>query len=201
MRKILVGHPVILGFVVLSASSGLPALAGIEATAAKSLTIQPVGPRAGEPGSRYFNIEGVRNERYASFGVLVFQLPKDPDPKGDVANLSLRLIQSIPRFAKDGKIRFLLAGPSDQGSDSLTGLKFDPNSPDGLGKGAFQAVHGLGSGTFTQVRTGQADTFNLTPDEAGQRYLRGRLKAGGAIWIVVVPDDEDVPATDFGSDS
>jgi hypothetical protein len=45
------------------------------------------------------------------------------------------------------------------------------------------------------------DRFDPTPDEAGQRYLRGRLKAGGAIWIVVVPDDEDVPATDFGSDS
>jgi hypothetical protein len=137
----------------------------------------------------------VKNERYASFGVLVFQLPKNPDPKGDVENLSLRLVQSIPRFAKDGKIWFLLAEPSDQGSDSLPGLMFDPRSADGLEKGAFEAVHGLGSGSFTQVRTGQADTFNLTPDEAGQRYLRGRLKAGGIIWIAVVPDDEDVPAT------
>ena len=92
----------------------------------------------------------------------------------------------------------MLAEPSDQGSDSLPGLKFDPKSPNGLGKGAFKSVHSLGPGTFTQVRIGQADTFNLTPDEAGQRYLRGRLKAGGAIWIVVVPDDQDVAATCFG---
>jgi hypothetical protein len=143
----------------------------------------------------------VKNERYASFGVLVFQLPKDPAPKGDVANLSLRLIQSIPRFAKDGKIRFLLVEPSDQGSDSLSGLKFDPTSPNGLAKDAFKAIHPLGSGTFTKVKTGQADKFDLTPDEAGQRYLRGQLKAGSTIWIVVVPDDSEVAATYFGAGS
>ena len=57
----------------------------------------------------------------------------------------------------------------------------------------------MGSGTFTKAETGRADTFELKPDEAGQRYLRDRLKAGGTIWIVMAPDDEDVAATYFGA--
>jgi hypothetical protein len=85
----------------------------------------------------------------------------------------------------------------ESGAEFLLG----PNLEERLAKGAFKAVHGLGSGTFIRVRTGQADTFNLMPDEAGQRYLRGQLKAGGAIWIVVVPDDQDVAATYFGAGS
>jgi hypothetical protein len=108
-------------------------------------------------------------------------------------------VQSIPRFARDGKVRFLLAEPREQGTDSLAGLKFDPKSPDGLGKDAFKTVHSLGSGTFTKVETGQADTFALTPDQAGRTYLTGQIKAGGMIVIVVVPDDEEVAATYFGA--
>jgi hypothetical protein len=83
----------------------------------------------------------------------------------------------------------------------LAGLKFDSNSPGGIGKDAFKAVHPLGSGTFTKVKTGQVDTFALTLDRAGRTYLRGQLKAGATILIVVVPDDEQVAATYFGAGS
>ena len=57
----------------------------------------------------------------------------------------------------------------------------------------------LGSVTFRKVETGHADTFDLKPDEAGQRYLRDRIKSGGTILIVAVPEDEDVAATYFGA--
>jgi hypothetical protein len=43
--------------------------------------------------------------------------------------------------------------------------------------------------------------IKLTLDEAGRGYLKDRLKAGGTILIVVVPDDEDVAATFFGAGS
>jgi hypothetical protein len=161
MRKKLARYQAMLGLVAFSLSLEAPALAGTEATATRSLTIQPAGPRQGEAGSRYFNVEGARNDRYASFGVLVFQLPRG---ERAVEKLSLRLVQSIPRFARDGKVRFLLAEPRDQGTDPLAGLKFDPKSPGGLGKDAFKAVYPLGSGTFTKVKTGQVDSFTLTPD-------------------------------------
>jgi hypothetical protein len=198
MRTRLAGYRVILGFVAFWASLTFQSQAGTEVTATRSLTIQPVGPHQGEAGSRYLNVEGARNDRYASFGVLVFQLPRG---EGDVEKLSLRLVQSIPRFARDGKVRFLLAEPREQGTDSLAGLKFDPRSPDGLGKDAFKAVHPLGSGTFAKVKTGQVDTFALTPDQAGRTYLRDQLKAGGTILIVVVPDDQEVASTYFGAGS
>ena len=110
-------------------------------------------------------------------------------------------MQSIPRFAKDGKVKLLLAEPRDQVTDTLADLKFDPRSPDGLGKEAFKAVHPLGSGTFPKVKTGQVDTFALTPVQGGRTYLRGQLKAGGTILIVLVPDDEEVAATYFGAGS
>jgi hypothetical protein len=181
MRKKLARHQGIFWLIAFSASSGVPALAGIEATATKSLTVQPAGPRGGEAGSRYLNVEGTKNERYASFGLLVFQLPQGESQQGDVKDLSLRLVRSVPRFAKDGTVRFFLAEPVDRGTDTLAGLKFDESSLNGVGKDAFKASHPLGSGTFSKVKTGQVDTSKLTPDEAGRAYLRGRLKAGGTI--------------------
>jgi hypothetical protein len=80
-------------------------------------------------------------------------------------------------------------------------LKFDPGSTDGVQKDAFKAIHRLGSGTFTTVKTGQVDSFKLTPDEAGRGYLKDRFKVGGTILIVIVSDDEDVAATYFGAGS
>ncbi len=159
------------------------------------MTVQTAGPRRGEAGSRYFNVEGLNNQRYASFGVLVFDLPKDGGRAGDVKKTSLRLVQSIPRFAKDGKVGFLLDGPHDRGTDPLPGLKFGAKSPNGVSKDAFKALHLLGSETFTKLETGHADKFELRPDEEGQRYLSDRMKAGGPILIVAVPDDEEVAAT------
>ena len=103
------------------------------------------------------------------------------------------------RFSQDGKVRFYLAEPTDRGADPLAGLKFEAGSSGGVGKDAFRALHPLGSGSFKKVETGHADTFELKPDEAGKRLLRDRLKAGGTILIVAVPEDEEVAATYFGA--
>jgi hypothetical protein len=192
-------HRAIFWFFALTTSPGLPAAAEIKATATRSLTVQPAGPRQGEAGSRSFNVEGVKKDRYASFGVLVFELPKGRDQAGEVEGLSLRLVQSIPQFAQDGKVKFFLAEPRDRGADSLAGLKFEAKTSGGVAKDAFKALHPLGSATFKKVETGHADTFELKPDEGGRRYLRDRIKAGGTILVVAVPEDEEVAATYFGS--
>ena len=165
--------------------------------ATRGLTVRPTGPRQSEAGSRYYNVEGVMKDRYASFGVLVFELPKGGDRAGNVDKLSLRLVQSVARFTQDGKVRFFVAEPADRGTDPLAGLKFEAGSSGGVGKDAFKALHALGSGDFKKVETGHADTFELKPDEAGQRYLRDRIKSGGTILIVAVPEDEEVAATYF----
>jgi hypothetical protein len=199
MRTMLPRYQAILYFIALATTPGLPAQAEIKATATRSLTVQSAGPRQGEAGSRYFNVEGVKKESYASYGVLVFELPKGGDRAGDVEKMSLRLVQSVARFTQEGKVRFFLAEPVERGTDPLAGLKFAPGSPGGVGKEAFKALHPLGSATFTKAQTGHADTFELEPDEAGKRYLRERVKAGGTILIVAVPEDEEVAAMYLGA--
>jgi hypothetical protein len=109
----------IIPLIILATMPGVPAMADIQVTTTKSLTIQPTGPRQGDNGSRYFNFEGAKNEKYASYGVLVFELPMGGEQAGDVDRLSLRRVQSVPRFAKDGKVRFVLAEPPDRGMDRL----------------------------------------------------------------------------------
>jgi hypothetical protein len=95
----------------------------------------------------------------------------------------------------------LVAQPVDRGAVPSEKLKFDSKSTDGIDKHAFRGLHSLGSGTSAQVKTGHVDSFKLTSDEAAQRYLRNQLKAGGTIWIVVFPDDEEVATTYFGTGS
>jgi hypothetical protein len=48
---------------------------GEDVAISKCLTIQANGPRPGDAGAKHFNIQGKDNGRFASFGVLVFDLP------------------------------------------------------------------------------------------------------------------------------
>jgi hypothetical protein len=167
----------------------VPAQAGVEMTATRSLTIQPGGPRTGDAGSKYLNVEGKDNEKYASFGVLVFEIPREV--KGSEVNgMTLTLIQSIPQFAKDGTIKFFLAPDLDAAED----LKFDPNTPDGVGS-RIKPLHTLGSGTFKKVETGKTESFSLTVDDT----VRERIVKGGKLFVVIVPADATVAATYFGA--
>jgi hypothetical protein len=85
-----------------------PAQAALEVTASRSLTIQPGGPRSNENGTRYYSIEGKGSDEHPSFDVLIFGVPKEMQDK-KVKSVTLTLVQSIPRFAKDGAIRFYSA--------------------------------------------------------------------------------------------
>src|SRR5262245_29062254 len=69
-----------------------------EVIALQSFTIQPGGTRHGEAGRDYFNVEGKENGKYASFGVLVFDLPQSVQDQ-KVNALTLTLVQTAPRFA------------------------------------------------------------------------------------------------------
>jgi hypothetical protein len=166
-----------------------PTQAVVEVVASKSLTVQPTGPRSGDAGSKYVNIEGKDNEKYASFGVLVFDIPKEVQDK-KVKSVSLTLVQSIPNFAKDGAIRFFLGPEHDAAGD----LKFDLNAPDGIGN-QIKPLHALGSGNFKKIETGKTESFSLTVDD----LVRERLAKGGKLCLVIVPADAAVAATYFGA--
>jgi hypothetical protein len=167
----------------------VPACAGMEVIATRSLTVQPTGPRPGDAGSKYLNIEGKDNDKYASFGVLVFDIPEDAQGK-PIKGLSLNLVQSIPKFARDGGIKFFLASDLDPNAE----LKFDPGASDGVGS-QIKDLHPLGSGNFNKIETGKLESFNLTVDES----VRGRIAKGGRICLVIVPSDATVAATYFGT--
>jgi len=167
----------------------MPVSAGTEVVASKSLTIQPTGPRAGDAGSNYFNVEGKSNEKYASFGVLAFEIPKEIQGKR-IRSLTLSVVQSIPRFAKDGGIEFFLAQDlSDEGE-----LKFDPNASGGVGN-QIRSLLPLGSGQFKKIETGKVDVFNLAVDDP----VRERISERGKTCLVIVPANEAVAATYFGA--
>jgi hypothetical protein len=151
-----------LWFLALATTPGLPANAEIKVTASRSLAVQPAGPREGQAGSRYFNVEGAKNEKYASYGVLLFELPKGGGQAGEVKSLTLWLVQSLARFSKNGKVKFFLTEPSAGGTDRLAGLKFQAGSSGGVAKDAFKVLHPLVSGEFKKVETGHADTFELS---------------------------------------
>lgn len=180
----------LIGFSPLVLLTG-PARAGVEVVASKSLTVQPGGPRAGEGGSKYFNIEGKDNEKFASFGVLLFELPKEVTGKA-VKGMTLTLIQSIPQFAKDGAIKLLLAPELDVAQ----ALKFDPNASDGVGS-QIKPLCALASGNFKKVETGKSESYALTIDDA----VRERIAKGGKLCMVIVPADGTVAATYFGANN
>ena len=85
--------------------------------------------------------------------MLVFEIPKEIQDK-KVKAVTLTLVQSIPKFAKDGAIRVFLATDLDAPGD----LKFDPNAPDGVGS-QIKTLHALGSGNFKKVRRGRRTRF------------------------------------------
>jgi hypothetical protein len=166
-----------------------PTQAGEEVVASKSLTIQPSGPRSGDAGSKYFNIQGKDNEKYASFGVLVFDIPKEIKDK-KVKSVTLTFVQSVPKFAKDGAIRFFLAPDLDASKD----LKFDANATDGVGD-QIKPLHAQGSGNFKKIETGKTESFSLTVDDTA----REQIGKGGKVCLVIVPADATVAATYFGA--
>jgi hypothetical protein len=166
-----------------------PTHAGEEVVASKSLTVQPNGPRSGEAGSKYFNIQGKDNDKYASFGVLVFDIPKGIQ-ENKIKNLKLTFVQSIPKFAKDGAIRFFLAPDLD----SSQVLKFDLTTPDGVGS-QIKSLLPLGSGDFKKIETGKTESFSLALDDAAQV----QIAKGGKLCLVIVPAYGAVAATYFGA--
>jgi hypothetical protein len=168
---------------------GRTARAETEIVASQALTIQPVGPRQGEAGKDYFNVEGKDNEKFASFGVLVFELPKDIQSK-ELKGLALKLVQTAPRFAKDGAIKLFLAPDLDPKAD----LKFEADAPDGVGK-QITPLHLLGSADFKDPEKGKTQTFKLDVNES----VRGRIAKGGKLCLVIVPADAKVAATYFGA--
>ena len=121
--------------------------------------------------------------------MLVFEIPKEVQDK-KVKSVTLTLVQSIPKFAKDGAIRFFLAPDLDAAGD----LKFDPSAPDGVGN-QIKPLHPLGSGNFKKDRDRKD---GIVHTDRG-RCRSGQIARGGKLCLVIVPADAAVAATYFGA--
>jgi len=194
-----------VAFVCASIVFGGLAQAGTETTAFACATVTPGGPRLGDNGKKYLNVQGKKSGsegQYASFGVVDFHAPAAGLQSGKVKGVTLTLVQSIPSSAHDGRVKFYLSNDtkSELGAtapNSKPALKFDKETADGLGE-QLKTRFLLGSGAFTKDATGHVDTFKLTLSDAAEAYLREQLKRGGDIRLIVAPDGEDVAATYFG---
>lgn len=164
----------------------------------RSVMITVGGPRKGEAPGRYFNVQGLSSRgdsKFASFGLLDFDIePGAPKVAGTIRKATLVLTQSIPPFAKPGRLLFFM--PRDPDED-ITPLKFATEGDTALGDGLPRCIP-CGEASFAIEATGRKDRFELDLDEEAEAVLDRLLEDGGRLRLLVVPGATDVAATYFG---
>jgi hypothetical protein len=194
----------LVGLLVL-ATAALPAAARADlySTAAfDNGTIQSTGPRQGDFGKIFFNIEGLANSPFDSYGVADF----DSTQLGinftvsNILTVTVALTQDNAAFTTNGSINFYISGDtvtSIQPADDV--VFFDESDPEGL-NGQLSPTYYLGTGTFTEIANGTEDdfTFALDPTSDVYAYLINQINNGGVVRLVITPNDPDVSATYAG---
>jgi len=169
-------------------------------TCSRSVMITAEGPRKGEAPSRYLNVQGLSsrgNSKFASFGIIDFIVEPAPSTAaGRMAKLTLVLTQSIPPFAKPGRLLLFITGDPDE---DVAGLKFATGGDTPLGAAASGAIP-CGEATFTIDATGRKDRFNLELPEKARPTIDRIIGEGGRLRLIVAPGEADVAATYFGVD-
>jgi hypothetical protein len=170
----------------------------INVAASDNATVQPGGPRAGDNGKRFFNIEGSGNGTFASFGVLDFNTSTFTTTS--VTGAILQLTQANASFTTNGGLQIFLV--PDTATDIQPGTSPLQYVPPGTG---FDNQLGtpllLGTATFVQGTggpfgdgSGTVDTFSLTINAATEALLQSEINAG-KVRLVVAPTDATVAAT------
>jgi hypothetical protein len=171
---------------------------GNSINSSRSVMVTVGGPRKGEAPGRYFNVQGLSSRgdsKYASYGLLDFDIePGQQKAAGTLRKATLVLTQSIPPFAKPGRLLFFM--PRDPGEEIAT-LKFAIEGDTPLGDALPRCIP-CGEATFTIDATGREDRFELHLGEEAEAVLDRLLEDGGRLRLLVVPGGVDVAATYFG---
>jgi len=177
----------------------------ISVLAFDNATVQPAGPRPGDNGKRFFNMEGNQNGNFASFGVADFTFPHrgedgDESEIESIRNLTVTLVQANAAFTADGALHFWLTTDTTtdiQPSDEPAVSFIRADDPDGLDQQLVPRFF-LGSGMFVQVDDGQVDTYSFRLSRGARQYLRRQIGRCGTVRIVISPADGTVAATYAG---
>jgi hypothetical protein len=173
---------------------------GTSITSSQSVMVTVGGPRKGEAPGRYFNVQGLSSRgdsKFASFGLLDFDIePGQQKATGTMRRATLVLTQSIPPFAKPGRLLFFM--PSDP-DEEIAALKFAIEGDTALGDVLPRCIP-CGEAIFTIDATGREDRFELQLGEEAEAVLDRLLEDGGRLRLLVVPGGVDVAATYFGAE-
>jgi hypothetical protein len=158
------------------------------ALAFDNATVQPGGPRTGDYGKLYFNIEGASNAAYADYGVADFNSSNLADANGNAIpstpmalnSITVTLSQANASFTSAGMLNLYISEAtttSNQPADNA--VCFDATDSEGL-NGQLAPLHMLGSGMFTGTDTptdpsGTLDTFTfpLALAQSGNKPVNG----------------------------
>lgn len=183
---------------LMAQTETLPRDIGTAVASSRSVMVTVGGPRKGEAPGRYFNVQGLSSRgdsKYASYGLLDFEIePRRSTETGAAKKLTLVLTQSIPPFAKPGRLLFFIPRDPDR---EITTLKFATEGDTALGDALPNCIP-CGEAIFTIDATGREDRFELQIDEEAEAVLDRLLKDGGLLRLLVVPGGGDVAATYFG---
>ena len=173
--------------------------AGAETAASRSVMVGVSGPRKGLMPARYFNVQGPDSRddaKLSSFGVLEFPLPAAGGESAveatDAPQLTLVLTQSIPPFARPGRVTIWVA---EDPSTDLDELRFILGEQDALGDRAGKVTR-CGALDFVVDRTDREDRIPL---DIPRESLKA-ITAGGVVRLFVLPEETGVAATWFGTD-
>ncbi len=172
-----------------------------DAIAINNATVQPTGPRPGDNGKRFLNIEGRQvpmADQFASYGVLEFDATDlGLGTVSQVDSLTVKFQQSLASFTSRGRMRFFITEDNATSIEPAPAspLVFDANDVNGLGN-QLQPIHGLNTGEFSPVRSSWLETytFGITSGSALETYLINQINAGGSIRVVVCPEASEVDA-------
>jgi len=178
-----------------------------EATSKPSTTsiILQNGPKTGDNGAKYLNVEGKSKGKYASYGLVRFDLTAAKAEldkmfsagKYQITGIALNLSQSIAGFSAAGGVNIYYT-PDD--STAATGLKYpyNPSGPSlkglqvGSCKFAVSAAHSPAGKT--------RDICDLTK-LAGSKELANHIMQRKTLTLILAEADPNVAATWAGKEN
>ncbi len=188
---------VILALALTCAASSLLAEEYPFTEAIANATVLSKGPRPGDRGKLYFNVQGDTSANFASFAVADFTIRTLG--KIEVTDIKVRLSQSNSQFSVGGGVEFWLSTDTTSSIEPGSVLAYDfLDTPGGLARQLPQALY-LGKGVYTKQENGVPDTFSFTPkageNEEAFAQLASVAMTGETLRLIVTAKDATTAAT------